>query len=95
MRIAELFEEDELYRESSRFVLDNPGGWTEQELSTLSQETLLKLEKRYGFSFNYGSLLTMNPNRRNWFLERVLKLGLTPLAKEYQCVNDSICPSFI
>ncbi len=46
MRIAELFEEEELYRESSRFVLDNPGGWTEQELNTLSQETLLKLEKR-------------------------------------------------
>ncbi|KAH7888928.1 hypothetical protein F5I97DRAFT_1925476 [Phlebopus sp. FC_14] len=73
MRIAELFEEEELYRESSRFVLDNPGGWSEQELSTLSQETLLKLEKR-----------------RNWFLERVLKLGLTPLAKEYQCC--STCP---
>lgn len=47
MRIAELFEEEELYRESSRFVLDNPGGWTEQEMSTLSPETLLKLEKRY------------------------------------------------
>ncbi|TFK75277.1 hypothetical protein BDN72DRAFT_758120 [Pluteus cervinus] len=71
MRIAELFEEEELYRESSRFVLDNPGGWTEQELNTLSQETLLKLEKR-----------------RNWFLERVLKLGLTMIAKEYQC-----CPT--
>jgi len=73
MRIAELFEEEELYRESSRFVLDNPGGWTEQELSTLSQETLLKLEKR-----------------RNWFLERVLKLGLIPVAKEYQC--SATCP---
>ncbi|KAF9241831.1 hypothetical protein BU15DRAFT_87066 [Melanogaster broomeanus] len=71
MRISELFEEEELYRESSRFVLDNPGGWSEDELSTLSQETLLKLEKR-----------------RNWFLERVLKLGLTPVAKEYQC-----CPT--
>lgn len=47
MRIAEIFEEEELYRESSRFVLDNPGGWTEHELNTLSQETLLKLEKRY------------------------------------------------
>jgi hypothetical protein len=46
MRIAELFEEDELYRESSRFVLDNPGGWSESELNTLSKETLLKLEKR-------------------------------------------------
>jgi hypothetical protein len=78
MRIAELFEEEELYRESSRFVLDNPGGWSEEELSTLSQETLLKLEKR-----------------RNWFLERVLKLGLTPLAKEYQCCvtcpDSAIC----
>jgi hypothetical protein len=28
MRIAELFEEEELYRESSRFVLDNPGKTT-------------------------------------------------------------------
>jgi len=73
MRIAEIFEEEELYRESSRFVLDNPGGWTEQELNTLSQETLLKLEKR-----------------RNWFLERVLKLGLTMVAKEYQCCLS--CP---
>ncbi|KAH8107974.1 hypothetical protein BXZ70DRAFT_913516 [Cristinia sonorae] len=73
MRIAELFEEEELYRESSRFVLDNPGGWTEQEMSTLSPETLLKLEKR-----------------RTWFLERVLKLGLVQMAKEYQCC--STCP---
>ncbi|KAI0085061.1 hypothetical protein BDY19DRAFT_967807 [Irpex rosettiformis] len=73
MRIAELFEEEELYRESSRFVLDNPGGWPDQELSTLSPETLLKLEKR-----------------RTWFLERVLKLGLTQIAKEYQCC--STCP---
>ena len=88
MRIAELFEEEDLYRESSRFVLDNPGGWTEQELSTLSQDTLLKLEKRsvpwsssdvvFSSSFRHPS--------RNWFLERVLKLGLTPVAKEYQCV---------
>jgi hypothetical protein len=46
LRIAEIFEEEELYRESSRFVLDNPGGWTEQELDTLSRDTLLKLEKR-------------------------------------------------
>jgi len=50
MRIAELFEEEELYREASRFVLDNPGGWSEHDLSTLSKETLLKLEKRHVFS---------------------------------------------
>ncbi|KAG8960162.1 hypothetical protein FRC03_006992 [Tulasnella sp. 419] len=71
MRIAELFEEDELYREASRFVLENPGGWAEWELSTLSPATLLKLERR-----------------RTWFLERVLKLGLVSIAKEYQC-----CPT--
>ncbi|KXN90649.1 hypothetical protein AN958_03889 [Leucoagaricus sp. SymC.cos] len=73
MRIAELFEEEELYREASRFVLDNPGGWSEHELNTLSKETLLKLEKR-----------------RTWFLERVLKLGLTQVNKEYQCCGT--CP---
>ncbi|KAF8824963.1 hypothetical protein F5879DRAFT_810800 [Lentinula edodes] len=73
MRIAELFEEEELYKESSRFVLDNPGGWSEDEMCSLTQETLLKLEKR-----------------RNWFLERVLKIGLTSVAKEYQCCSS--CP---
>ncbi|KIY44347.1 hypothetical protein FISHEDRAFT_51567 [Fistulina hepatica ATCC 64428] len=71
LRIAEIFQEDEIFREASRFVLDNPGGWPEYELSTLSKETLLKLEKR-----------------RNWFLERLLKLGLTQIGREYQC-----CPT--
>ncbi len=51
MRIAELFEEEELYRESSRFVLDNPGGWSDEELGTLSQATLLKLEKRSAYLY--------------------------------------------
>lgn len=46
MRIAELFGEEDLYREASRFYLDNPGGWSESEMATLSSETLLKLEKR-------------------------------------------------
>ncbi|KAG8884139.1 hypothetical protein FRB97_005122 [Tulasnella sp. 331] len=46
MRIAELFNEEELYREASRFVLDNPGGWPDWELNTLRHETLWKLEKR-------------------------------------------------
>ncbi|KAI0063517.1 hypothetical protein BV25DRAFT_1869666 [Artomyces pyxidatus] len=76
MRIAELFEEEELYRESSRFVLDNPGGWPDQELNTLGSETLLKLEKR-----------------RTWFLERVLKLGLVQIAKEYECCSSCPDPS--
>ena len=64
MRIAELFDEEELYRESSRFVLDNPGGWSEEELGTLSQATLLKLEKRYVIRVIYDilvhSMLTWN-----------------------------------
>ena len=87
MRIAEIFEEEELYRESSRFVLDNPGGWTEQELNTLSQETLLKLEKRY-VHHRTRNLSHTFVVRRNWFLERVLKLGLTMVAKEYQCASQ-------
>ena len=86
MRIAELFDEEELYRESSRFVLDNPGGWSEQELNTLSQESLLKLEKRQVLPFLTSHLL-LRLYRRNWFLERVLKIGLTMVAKEYQCVR--------
>lgn len=93
MRIAELFEEEELYRESSRFVLDNPGGWSEEELSTLSQETLLKLEKRCANAPALASPSNISHTtvfRRNWFLERVLKLGLTPLAKEYQCVRRAL-----
>ncbi len=88
MRIAELYQEEELYRESSRFVLDNPGGWTEQELNTLSQETLLKLEKRYVCCPPDDPALIASKNRRNWFLERVLKLGLTTISKEYQCVSS-------
>ncbi|EIN11623.1 hypothetical protein PUNSTDRAFT_141926 [Punctularia strigosozonata HHB-11173 SS5] len=71
MRIAELFDEADIYCEASRFVLDNPGGWNDAEMGTLSRETLLKLEKR-----------------RTWFLERVLKLGLVQMARDYQC-----CPT--
>ncbi|KAG8808598.1 hypothetical protein FRC17_003880, partial [Serendipita sp. 399] len=71
MRIAEIFGHEELYRESSRFVLEDPHGWSDEEMNTLSKDTLLKLEKR-----------------RNWFLERVLKLGTVSIAKEYQC-----CPT--
>jgi hypothetical protein len=92
MRIAELFEEEELYREASRFVLDNPGGWPEQELNTLSSDTLLKLEKRYVLPLllNGRGPLTVDSlfARRTWFLERVLKLGLVQIAKEYECVRS-------
>lgn len=90
LRIAELFEEEELYREASRFVLDNPGGWPDEEMATLSQETLLKLEKRRVSPSLYSNfcLSLFMSFSRTWFLERVLKLGLTMIAKEYQCVSS-------
>ncbi|KAK7035300.1 Rho-type gtpase-activating protein [Paramarasmius palmivorus] len=90
MRIAELFEEEDLYRESSRFVLDNPGGWSEHELNTLSQGTLLKLEKRQVVLRTHTFLYLTKFTSRSWFLERVLKIGLTMVAKEYQCC--ATCP---
>ena len=60
----------------ARFVLEDLYGWSEEELNTLSKDTLLKLEKR-----------------RNWFLERVLKLGTVSIAKEYQCCGTCPDPS--
>jgi len=73
MRIAELYQEEELYRESSRFVLDNPGGWTDQELNTLSQETLLKLEKRYVCCLPYDLALiaqNLSPKKQTELVSR-------------------------
>lgn len=46
LRIAEDARLDDLYKESSRHVLDNMPGWGEEELAVLSQETLLKLERK-------------------------------------------------
>ncbi|KNZ63880.1 uncharacterized protein VP01_1089g9 [Puccinia sorghi] len=46
MKIAEEHQLPELYRESSRFLLDNWQGWDHKELESLSSATLLKLEKR-------------------------------------------------
>lgn len=65
----------------------------EAELRTLSQETLLKLEKRYAAwsSRRAASYLTVGSfYRRTWFLERVLKLNMVPIAKEYTCVRQSM-----
>ena len=90
LHIAELFGEEDLYREASRFVLDNPGGWSDHELNTLSQETLLKLEKRSKQCLFFLLSVADSIYRRSWFLERVLKLGLTNFAKEYQCVSMSM-----
>jgi hypothetical protein len=40
----------------------------------------------------YRSPLTIaNVHRRTWFLERVLKLGLVQIAKEYECVRPLSC----
>ena len=34
-------------------------------------------------------------HRRTWFLERVLKLGLVQIAKEYECVRHLSCLSVL
>lgn len=49
LRIAELFDEEELYREASRFVLDNPGGWC---VSTLQKHWCIVITVRLGLTPN-------------------------------------------
>ncbi|GAA6038354.1 hypothetical protein JCM8097_007606 [Rhodosporidiobolus ruineniae] len=46
MKIAEENHIPELYKEASRYLLDNYGNWESEELAILSPETLLKLERR-------------------------------------------------
>ena len=46
MRIAEEMNIPELYKEASRYTLDNYANWDSEELAMLSQSTLLKLERR-------------------------------------------------
>ncbi|KAI5478447.1 BTB/POZ-like domain containing protein [Pseudohyphozyma bogoriensis] len=46
MRIAEENNIPELYKESSRYTLDNFANFSPSELATLSQPTLLKLERK-------------------------------------------------
>ncbi|ORY33422.1 hypothetical protein BCR39DRAFT_519937 [Naematelia encephala] len=72
LQLAEEHANAELYREASRFVLDQPT-WDPEEMEVLSPETMLKLSMR-----------------RNWFLERLLKLGTIDVKKEYTCRPD--CP---
>ncbi|GAA5881036.1 hypothetical protein JCM3774_003075 [Rhodotorula dairenensis] len=70
MKIAEEFGIPELYKEASRYLLDNggAGGWTSEELAILDPITLLKLERK-----------------RSWFLERLLKLGQIQMLRDYTC----------
>ncbi|GAA5986089.1 hypothetical protein JCM10908_006403 [Rhodotorula pacifica] len=46
MKIAEEFSIPELYKEASRYLLDNHTGWTSEELAILDPMTLLKLERK-------------------------------------------------
>ncbi|KAL7412481.1 hypothetical protein BDY24DRAFT_393052 [Mrakia frigida] len=73
MSIAELLSLPDVYKEASKFVLDNLPGWNQAELGTLSHETRWKLEKK-----------------RSWFLERLLKLSLNNVARDYPCAPT--CP---
>lgn len=50
MKIAEDNYIPELYKEASRFALDNYGNWPAEELAILSEPTLLKLERRYALT---------------------------------------------
>ncbi|GAA5961985.1 hypothetical protein JCM8115_001637 [Rhodotorula mucilaginosa] len=70
MKIAEEFGIPELYKEASRYLLDNggSGGWTSEELAILDPITLLKLERK-----------------RSWFLECLLKLGQIQMLRDYTC----------
>ena len=73
MSIAEMLSLPDLYKEGSKFVLDNLTGWSASELDTLSHETRWKLEKK-----------------RSWFLERLLKLSLSNVGRDYPCA--ATCP---
>ena len=46
MHLAERYHIPDLYKEASRFLLDNFAHWEQAELAVLSETTLLKLEKR-------------------------------------------------
>ncbi|BGO93614.1 hypothetical protein NBRC10512_001252 [Rhodotorula toruloides] len=46
MKIAEEMCIPELYREASRYILDNYAGWSSEELAVLDPSTLLKLERK-------------------------------------------------
>ena len=80
LMLAEQHENAELFREASRFVLDQreytlrrlssrPATWNEEEMESLDDQTRLKLSQR-----------------RNWFLERLLKLNTIDVKREYTCV---------
>lgn len=49
LKIAEDFELPELYKEASRYVLDQFNHWEAAELEILTERSLLKLEKRRTF----------------------------------------------
>ena len=63
-------------------------------MSTLSPETLLKLAKRcVALLMRDAVWWETDARRRTWFLERVLKLGLAQIAKEYECVRVTLSSS--
>ncbi|KAH9454744.1 hypothetical protein Pst134EB_014809 [Puccinia striiformis f. sp. tritici] len=63
MKISEENQLADLYRESSRFLLDNWQGWEHKELDKLSSKTLLKLEKRLAILERLLKLGLVNSSR--------------------------------
>lgn len=82
--LAEQHGNAELYREASRFLLDQPT-WDPEEFESLSETTQLKLSKRCVSSCLLAFLIA--DRRRTWLLERLLKLGTIDVKKEYTCVS--------
>lgn len=99
MKIAEEMGIPELYKEASRYALDNYANWQPEDLATLSQTTLLKLERRFvpphpslptSLQAPADARLASPLGRRSWFLERLLKLGLVQTSRDYVC--QPTCP---
>ncbi|GAA5859075.1 hypothetical protein JCM8547_003993 [Rhodosporidiobolus lusitaniae] len=71
MKIAEENDIPELYKEGSRYTLDNYGNWSPEELAALSPSTLLKLERKRSWFLER--------------LLKLASLGQQQILREYAC----------
>lgn len=93
LKIAEEHALPELYKEASRFLLDNYAGWSADELALLSEVTLLKLERKR--SWYLERLLKVRPQPRSPEPKRPAhisraQLGVVNIARDYVCTPS--CP---
>lgn len=77
LALAEQHNNSELYREASRFVLDQ-ASWDEEELETLSERTKLKLsQRRTWFLERLLKLGSIDVNKEYTCVSRPKPHGLT------------------